>query len=284
MLTWLISRHFSGCLECPERLESARCEQSTVEKDLLRRRAKGGGHVSQSIAWCTADLIDSMHGTCCARTRQKVARETKGNGNTVPAKTPEPFPDTRTTLIRRLASNADDEWRTFLAIYGPLVYRIGRRAGLAESDAEEVLANVMRGFVQAVQGGFKVDHSLGMFRSYLKTITTNEITAWRRQQRRQAASRPLEDTAADSHAPDARWEDAERQQRWRVCLEKVRGSRSVRKRDFEAFRRYALEGQPAERVAEDLGITTNRLYGIKHDIMKQLRRIWGKLARELGEV
>ena len=64
----------------------------------------------------------------------------------------------------------------------------------------------------------------------------------------------------------------------------MRGSRSVRKRDFEAFKRYALEGEPAGRVAGDLGITTNRLYGIKHDIMKQLRRIWGKLARELGEV
>ena len=194
------------------------------------------------------------------------------------------FPDTRTTLIRRLATNSDDEWRTFLAIYGPLVFRIARRAGLAEGDAEEVLANVMRSFVQAVQRGFEVDHTIGMFRSYLKTATTNEITAWRRQQRRQVASGPVEETAVDSQTPDASWAEAERQQRWRLCLEKVRGSRSVRKRDFEAFRRYALEGQPAQQVAGDLGITTNRLYGIKHDIMKQLRRIWGKLARELGEV
>ena len=92
----------------------------------------------------------------------------------------------------------------------PLVYRIARRAGLAEGDAEEVLANVMRGFVQAVQGGFKVDHSIGMFRSYLKTITTNEITAWRRQQRRQAASGPVEETAVDSQTPDASWAEAER--------------------------------------------------------------------------
>lgn len=197
---------------------------------------------------------------------------------------PGPFPDTRTTLIRRLASNSNDEWRTFLAIYGPLVYRIARRAGLSEGDAEEVLANVMRGFVQAVQRGFKVDHSVGMFRSYLKTITTNEITAWRRQQRRQVGTGSVEEAVADSQTPDAHWADTERQQRWRLCLEKVRGSRSVRTRDFEAFKRYALEGQPAEQVAGDLGITTNRLYGIKHDMMKQLRRIWDQLARELGEV
>ncbi len=102
------------------------------------------------------------------------------------AQGPGSFPDTRTTLIRRLSDYSDERWRTFFEIYGPLVYRIARRAGLNQNDAEEVLANVMRSFVQAVQRGFEVDHRIGLFRSYLKTMTSHEIAAWRRQQQKHA--------------------------------------------------------------------------------------------------
>jgi len=194
------------------------------------------------------------------------------------------FPDTRTTLIRHLADHSDERWGTFFGIYGPLVYRIARRAGLNENDAEEVLANVMRSFVQAVQRGFEVDHSVGLFRSYLKTMTAHEIAAWRRQQRKHAGAMPVDEVETNDDTPEEHWAGAERQQRWRQCLEKLRQSRSVRKRDFAAFRKYALDGEAAETVAADAGITANHLYVIKSKMMKKLHRIWDQLARELGEV
>ncbi len=95
---------------------------------------------------------------------------------------------------------------------------------------------------------------------------------------------PADEIPADDADPVDCWVHAERQQRWRQCVAKLGQSRSVRRRDFVAFRTYALEGEAAETVAADAGITANHLYVIKSMMMKKLRRIWDQLARELGEV
>jgi len=196
---------------------------------------------------------------------------------------PDQFPDTRTTLIRRLTDDTGEAWRTFFDVYGPLVFRIARRAGLNANDAEDVLACVMRNFVQAVERGFELDHRVGLFRSYLKTITTNEIRAHRRRERR---SSELGERVVSAVEPSVavRWEDAERQNRWQLCLERLRESASVRSRDYEAFVRYALNGEPAEQVAAELQVTVDRLYGIKHTMVRKARRMWQQLEQELGEV
>lgn len=194
------------------------------------------------------------------------------------------FPDTRTTLIRRLANDRGDAWRTFLAIYGPLVYRIARRAGLGDSDAEDVLADVMRNLVQAVGRGFEVDHEVGLFRSYLKTLTSHAIVAHRRKQKRNCSSTAAEHVVAADPPPVSEWESAERIERWQLCLERLSESAAVRARDYEAFVRYALDAEPAEAVARDYQITANRLYGIKHAMIRKLQRIWKQLEDELGEV
>ena len=80
------------------------------------------------------------------------------------------------------------------------------------------------------------------------------------------------------------WERAEREQRWQLCLERLKESPSVRRRDYDAFISYALNGESAERVAKNQQITTNRLYGIKHALIRKVRRIWKQPEDELGEV
>ena len=194
------------------------------------------------------------------------------------------FPDTRTTLIRRLSNDVGDAWRTFFDIYGPLVYRLARRAGLNENDAEDVLANVMRNFVQAVQRGFELDHSQGRFRSYLRTVTRHEVAAAYQAKARHPGLPDRADPPACDPMPDDLWLETERQQHWQTCLERLRTSSSVRSRDFEAFVRYALSGEPPDVVAKDLQITVDRLYGIKHAMIRKARRIWKQLEVELGEV
>ena len=194
------------------------------------------------------------------------------------------FPDTPITLIGQLAKDVDDAWRTFIAIYGPLVYRIARRAGLSENDAEDVLACVMRNFVQAVERGFEVDHDIGLFRSYLKTTTMNEVIAHTRREHRARGTSSVGEADGGATPPPEFWEQAEREQRWQLCLARLKESSSVRARDYDAFTRYALNGEQAQRVAKDLQITVNRLYGIKHAMIEKARRIWKQLEDELGEV
>lgn len=54
-------------------------------------------------------------------------------------------PDTRHSLLMRLTDASDvSAWDEFVAIYEPLVYRLARRKGLQDADAQEVVQEVMR--------------------------------------------------------------------------------------------------------------------------------------------
>ena len=197
------------------------------------------------------------------------------------------FPTTRVTLIQSLRDQQNDSaWRTFFGVYGPLVYAMARHGGLKDSQAEEVLSTVMRNFVIALKGGFEVNHEVGLFRSYLRTITNREIAAVRRGRVLGIAgsSADPENVAVDHETPDEHWADVERRERWRLCWERLRESRAVSPRDFQVFEAVVLEERPATKVAAQYGVTVNRLYGIKHSMIRRLRKMREKLDQELGEV
>jgi RNA polymerase sigma-70 factor (ECF subfamily) len=188
-------------------------------------------------------------------------------------------------MLGRCAQGDNPSWTTFFGIYGPLIHRYARWGGLAEHDADEVVANVMRNLLQALRGGFEVDHSVGRFRHYLRKIANREIAAQRRRGTRQPVG--LEQTPeppADDEPSEEHWAALERQERLRICLERLRAVPSSRPRDLRAFERYALAGEPAERVALELGISKSRLYAIKHEMIVELRRLRIQLDAILGEV
>ena len=60
------------------------------------------------------------------------------------------FPETRHTLIQRLASGGEaGDWRTFLEDYwGPLCRFAKRRGGLSAADAEDVAAQTLEAVVR----------------------------------------------------------------------------------------------------------------------------------------
>ena len=79
------------------------------------------------------------------------------------------------------------------------------------------------------------------------------------------------------------WERVERAEWLYQCLQRLQQTPSVRPRDYAAFAELVLEGQPVERVAQRYGLTANRLYGIKHELLQRLRRFWFELESELEE-
>lgn len=197
------------------------------------------------------------------------------------------FPTTRLTLLARLGDPAAGAWDEFFRVYGPLIYRMARRARLREDAAEELVAVVMRNFVGSVAGGFAFDPQRGRFRQYLRTLANRSIRQARRGELARAGGRvdiPLESVAAETDPPEAAWEAAEREERWQACLERLRESSVVSPRDYEAFAALVLRGEPADSVARRFGVTRNRLYGIRHTVIRRLRKIRADLDAELGEV
>lgn len=196
------------------------------------------------------------------------------------------FPTTRLTLLARLNDPAAEVWDDFFGVYGPLIYRMARHARLDEHASEEIVAEVMRNFVGSVAAGFAFDPRRGRFRNYLRTITNRSIRNHRGRQARGACDMvefPVEIVPDDCEAPDERWQQAEREERWQACLERLRSSSAVSPRDMEAFDAYVLRQEPAHTVARRLGIKVDRLYTIKHELIRRLRQIREQLDTELGE-
>ena len=54
-------------------------------------------------------------------------------------------PSTRASLLVRLRDAGDQEaWRQFVGLYGPLIYRYGRRHRLQDADAADLTQEVLR--------------------------------------------------------------------------------------------------------------------------------------------
>ena len=187
--------------------------------------------------------------------------------------------------MQDLQDTANDRaWRTFFGVYGPLVWAMARHAGVEANGCDEILSNVMHSFCGAVRRGFRVDHDVGLFRNYLRRITNREILGYRNRQANRGLPLGSITESAYALAPDEYWVDVERAQRWQVCLDRIRRSSAISPRDVHVFEEVVLQGMPVKRVADRYGLTVNRVYGIKHTLIRRLREIRHTLDAELGEV
>ena len=74
---------------------------------------------------------------------------------------------TRQTLLLRLAGGDDRQaWEQFVEIYAPLVFQFARRRGLQDSDAADVVQEVLISVAEAFRRR-KYDRSRGAFRGWL---------------------------------------------------------------------------------------------------------------------
>lgn len=210
--------------------------------------------------------------------------DTAASGTVQSASATASLPVTRLSVIEGCRQGCSQAWQTFFGVYAPLVYRFARHARLSDSDAEDVVANVMRNLMKALRSGFEVDHTIGRFRHYLRKVANREIAAQRRRSSEQPSVDPQESPEIEAAESDPAWAEAERRERLRVCLDRLRLLPEVSPRDVVAFERYALNDEPAERVAAELGISRSRLYVIKHEMVQHLRRLSAQLDDELGEV
>jgi RNA polymerase sigma factor (sigma-70 family) len=192
------------------------------------------------------------------------------------------FPLTRQSLLVRLYGDRDQEaWSEFYAIYSAVIFRMGRRRGLTDSDADDTVSIVMRSLAQSFGNGHSVK---GRLRHYLRVITNRAISA---QLTGDGATLSLEDILElpqDDLLPDEEWMQLEEQERLHVCVERLRNSRAIRPRDLAAFDSLVFDGESVKTVAKRFCITPNRVHGIRHKIIKALKEMKLKLDIELGEV
>ncbi len=80
------------------------------------------------------------------------------------------FPETRASLLLQLQAGDDqDGWQEFVAIYRPIIYRLARKRGLQDADAQDLAQQVLLSIAGAIERWHKHDEST-RFRHWLRRV------------------------------------------------------------------------------------------------------------------
>ena len=187
-------------------------------------------------------------------------------------------PDTRTSLILRLPDKNDVEaWDEFVAIYEPLVYRLARSKGLQDSDAREVVQEVMLSVSQAVER-WEPNPARGRFRDWLFCIARNLLIKYltRRKYKRLGTGGSGAMAMLSEHADPDQDElatiDLElRRAVFRWAAEKVK--LQVQENTWKAFWLTSVDGQGAAVVATQLSMTVGAVHIARSRVRGRLRDV-----------
>ena len=188
---------------------------------------------------------------------------------------------TSVSLLDRLraAGPAASDWNRLQGIYLPLIGRwLSRVPGLgveADDLAQEVFIVVVHEIPR-----FQRQRE-GSFRAWLRQVTVNKVRTHRRRLRRRPA---VGLDATDGFLDRLADPNSELAQEWdmdhdRHVFQKVL---VIVQPDFSpttwrAFQRFAVDGVPAARVAEEMGLSVNAVIQAKSRILKRLREESGDL-------
>ncbi len=183
---------------------------------------------------------------------------------------------TRPSLLLRIRDRSDTgAWRTFDAIYRPILLRFARARGLNDVDAEDVTQHCMAAISDQI-GEFSYDPVRGRFKGWLRTLVNNRIRNLLRDRREQQAK------TADFQSPQQREPQPEEafdniwmeEHLWH-CLRELQTE--VEETTFKAFKFYVIDQQPIERVCAELSLEPSNVHTIKWRMTKRV----GEKMKEL---
>jgi RNA polymerase sigma-70 factor (ECF subfamily) len=190
---------------------------------------------------------------------------------------------TSVSLLDRLkgAGPKDSDWLRLRDLYAPLIRRwLGRVPGLGD-EADDLAQEVLVVLVREIPRFERLRE--GSFRAWLRQVTVNKVRTYRKQRRR----RPLVgldptdgflDRLSEPNGDLAReWDLDHDRHVYQKLLAVVQPDFSAT--TLEAFRLFALKGNPAAQVAAELNLTVNAVLQAKSRVLKRLREEAGDLLR-----
>ncbi len=181
---------------------------------------------------------------------------------------------TRKSLLDQIKDSDNTEaWGRFVDLYGPLVFRFGKRKGLQDADASDMMQDVMQRVSQSIVK-FEYDPKLGRFRSWLFLLARQCIANQLKKKSRQPVG------AADSvvaellqQAPSAEdesaWEDEYRQHVMSLAMNEIRDQFS--ESTWQAFFATAIENRGATEVAAEQEMSVGAVYIAKSRVVRRLK-------------
>lgn len=196
---------------------------------------------------------------------------------------------TRQTLLSRLKDWDDgDSWREFFEMYSKLIYSVARRAGLADSEAQEVVQETLITVANKVPE-FRYDPKKGSFKGWLRNTAKwkiqDQFRKGQRQSRVRQASRienDCENEAAGSHREgsfDKIWLNEWEEHMMKTALGRVK--KVVPPKEFQVFDFCTLKCWAPARIAKELNLFRPQVYYLNRKVSKLLQNELRELQTEL---
>ena len=177
--------------------------------------------------------------------------------------------NTRPSLLLRIRDRSDVEaWRTFDAVYRPMLRRFARAWGLSEDDADEVAQHCLTALSDRI-ADFEYDRRRGRFKRWLRTLVNNRVRDLLRQHRPVQADTAMLGGAQQREASPEEVFD-------RIWMEEhlAHGLRSLRdeveERTFGAFVALVIDQQPVREVCARFDLKPGNVYTIKWRLTERL--------------
>jgi RNA polymerase sigma-70 factor (ECF subfamily) len=193
----------------------------------------------------------------------------------------EPIP-TRRSLIHRLKDWDDSaSWRDFFDTYWKLIYGVARKAGLTDSEAQDVVQETVIAVAKKMPQ-FTYDPEIGSFKAWLKQLTRWRISDQLRKKcyERKGEWFPRERTVEKGELPEQEdpsgfdlervWNEEWEKTRMDAALKRVRARSDPTQ--YQAFYLHVVKQQSAREVADRLEIKLADVYVAKYKISALLKK------------
>ena len=211
-----------------------------------------------------------------------------------------PTVKTRASLVQGLQAGDEDRWQEFCRVYGPVIRGFALKAGLSETEADEVAQETTIAVARHIPE-FRYDPKVCRFKSWLLNQTSWRVQDALKKRRRwdervhgtpagcgQSPALRGDDSTrtatvervADANAQplDAIWDEEWRGQLLQAALEIVRTKFSAQQ--FQIFDLNVLKEWPAREVAHSLGVGLASVYLAKHRVSAGLRKEMRRLEAQ----
>jgi len=184
------------------------------------------------------------------------------------------FPETRNSLLAQVRSAEEHEaWEQFVLLYRPVIYRMARRRGLQDADAQDLTQTVLMRVAGAID---RWEPQPGVrFRQWLGRLARNAII--------NAVTRVPKDLGAGGTAmfdqlleqpdpsPDIEAELQLESLRERYLRAAANVKLDVTDETWLAFELSVVKQVPCEEVAARIGKSINTVYAARSRVMRRLR-------------
>lgn len=185
------------------------------------------------------------------------------------------FPQTRSSLIAQVQSPEDREaWDQFVLIYRPVIYRMARRRGMQDADAQDLVQTVLMRVAASIQRWEKTDPET-KFRHWLRRVARNAMVSAFSRQPKDAAAGGSETLDLLAEQPEI-VEDVEQEIATESMREQYLRAAAVVKTDVDAdtwraFELTVVRGQSCDEVAALFGKSVGAVYAARSRVMRRLR-------------